>query len=40
LVACSPDSVKEVLAEFDQKGFSDACVIGELKEGTAELHVK
>jgi len=39
LVACSPDAVKEVLAEFHQKGFADACVIGELKAGVAELHV-
>ena len=39
LVACSPECVKEVLAEFHIKGFSDARVIGELQEGPAELHI-
>jgi len=39
LVACSPDSVKDVLAEFHQKGFADACIVGELLEGAAELQV-
>jgi len=39
LVACSPDSIDEVLSEFRLKGFADARVIGELKEGAAELTV-
>ena len=39
LVACLPDSVKEVLAEFHSKGFADARVIGELQEGPADLHI-
>jgi len=39
LVACSPENVKDVLAEFHQKGFAEACVIGELKQGAAELVV-
>ena len=39
LVACSPESVKDVLAEFHQQDFIEACVIGELREGAAELHV-
>lgn len=39
LVACSPDSVNAVLAEFREKGFADACVIGELFEGPAALRV-
>jgi selenide, water dikinase len=40
LVACSPESVKDVLAEFHNNGFADACVIGELREGEAKLHVR
>ncbi len=39
LVACAPGSVQEVLAQFHQKGLSDARVIGELKGGAAELHI-
>ena len=39
LVACAPDCVEAVLAEFHQQGFADARVIGELIEGAAELHV-
>jgi len=40
LVACAPDCVKDVLAEFHQRGFADARVIGQLHEGNAELHVQ
>ena len=39
LVACSPECVKDVLKEFHQHGFSEACVIGGLKEGPADLHI-
>ncbi len=40
LVACTPDTIDEVLAEFRLKGFADARVIGELKAGAAELLVE
>jgi selenide,water dikinase len=39
LVACSPDAVDEVLAEFSRKGFAEARVIGELGPGAPTLSV-
>jgi selenide,water dikinase len=39
LVACSPDSVDEVLACFRTDGFADAAVIGRMTEGDAGLDV-
>jgi selenide, water dikinase len=39
LVACSPDSVDEVLACFRNDGFADAAVIGRMTEGDAGLDV-
>jgi selenide,water dikinase len=40
LVACAPDAQKQVLAEFEKRGFPDARVIGKLKAGPAKLTVK
>ncbi|RZJ00468.1 MAG: selenide, water dikinase SelD, partial [Haliea sp.] len=34
LVACSPDTEAEVLASFARHGFSSACTIGRLSEGS------
>lgn len=39
LVACAPDAVAAVLAQFRQEGFAAAAVIGELHAGAAEIQV-
>jgi selenide, water dikinase len=39
LVACSPETANEVLAIFADQGFSHARIIGELAQGSAELHI-
>jgi selenide, water dikinase len=39
LVACSPESVDEVLDIFRQEGFPDAAVIGEMQAGLAGVEV-
>jgi selenide,water dikinase len=40
LVACSPQSTKEVLEVFRAEGFERAAVIGEMAEGTPEVVVE
>ncbi|GAB7526350.1 selenide, water dikinase SelD [Paraburkholderia sp. 2C] len=39
LVACSPDTVDEVLAIFRDDGFARAAIIGEMTEGAARIEV-
>jgi selenide,water dikinase len=39
LVACAPDSVAAVLAQFRQEGFAETAVIGKLHAGAAEIQV-
>ena len=39
LVACAPDSQKEVLSEFKKRGFGEARVIGRLRAGPAKISV-
>ncbi|TAK86251.1 MAG: selenide, water dikinase SelD [Betaproteobacteria bacterium] len=39
LVACSPDAVDEVIAEFSAKGFDGAAVIGRLHSGMPAIRV-
>jgi selenide,water dikinase len=39
LVACSPDSVEQVLSTFVAHGFDRASVIGNIVSGPAQLHV-
>ncbi len=39
LVACSPDSVDQVLAVFRNQGFEQAAVVGRVTEGPAQLKV-
>ena len=39
LVSCAPACVDEVLAIFKEAGFSDACVIGEMTTGAAQVEV-
>jgi selenide,water dikinase len=39
LVACAADAEKQVLREFEKRGFGDARVIGKLKTGTPRLVV-
>jgi selenide, water dikinase len=39
LVSCAPAAVPRVLAEFQQRGFAEAAVIGRLGEGAARLAV-
>jgi selenide,water dikinase len=39
LVSCAPDAVRDVLAIFQQEGFADAAVIGEMQSGTAGVEV-
>ena len=39
LVACSPDSVDQVLAVFRSQGFEQAAVVGRVTEGPAQLKV-
>jgi selenide,water dikinase len=39
LVACAPESEKEVLAEFSKRGFAEARTIGRLAPGAARLTV-
>ena len=39
LVACSPDTVTEVLSLFLQQGFSHVSVIGEIAEGEPGIDV-
>ena len=36
LVACTPESVDEVLAVFQQHGFADACEVGEIMPASAD----
>jgi len=40
LVACSPDSVDEVLATFRSQGFEQAAVVGRVRQGPARLAVQ
>ena len=40
LVACRPDTVDAVLDTFRQHGFEQACVVGEVQAGPAELRVR
>ena len=39
LVSCAPDVVDTVLGIFRAEGFDDAAVIGEMREGAAEISV-
>ncbi len=39
LVACSPDSVEQVLTAFLSQGFGQATVVGRVTEGPAQLRV-
>ncbi|MFZ6772387.1 selenide, water dikinase SelD [Undibacterium sp. SXout7W] len=39
LVACSPETVEQVLAIFKEEGFSDATVIGNMQKGIPEVSV-
>ena len=39
LVACTPDTVTEVLSLFLQQGFSHVSVIGEITEGPVGISV-
>ena len=39
LVACSPETVDQVLAEFRRDGFDEACVIGSLAAGSVGITV-
>jgi selenide,water dikinase len=39
LVSCAADAVQEVLAIFQQEGFADAAVIGEMHSGTPGVEV-
>jgi len=39
LVACSPDSVDQVLATFQKQGFEQAAVVGRVTDGPARLTV-
>jgi selenide,water dikinase len=39
LVACAPDTAAEVLALFQSEGFAEAKIIGELKDGPAQVTV-
>ena len=36
LVACTPESVDEVLAVFHQHGFTDACEVGEITPASTD----
>ena len=40
LVACSPDTVDQVLATFRSQGFAQAAVVGRITEGPAQLKVR
>ena len=40
LVACTPDSVDQVLAAFQAEGFGLAAVVGQVQAGPAQLVVK
>jgi selenide,water dikinase len=40
LVACSPDSVDDVLAAFRADGFGQAAVVGRMAAGPAGLDVE
>ena len=40
LVACAPEAVDQVMAEFRQGGFADACPIGKLIAGAPGLEVR
>ncbi len=40
LVACSPDTVDQVLATFRSQGFEQAAVVGRIADGPARLTVK
>ena len=40
LVACSPDTVDQVLATFRSQGFAQAAVVGRITEGPAQLNVR
>jgi len=39
LVACAPETAAEVLDVFQSEGFEHAALIGELREGMAEVRV-
>jgi selenide, water dikinase len=39
LVSCAPDAVQRVLAEFKQRGFAQAAVVGRVSAGPARLTV-
>ena len=40
LVACSPDTVEQVLATFRSQGFDQAAVVGRVAQGPAQLTVR
>ncbi len=40
LVACAADAVADVLAAFHAQGFAAACVIGSLRAGVSQVHVR
>ena len=40
LVACAPEDAEAVLATFRTQGFERAAVIGQLREGVAEVAVR
>ena len=39
LVVCAPETVDDVLSIFRNEGFDRATVVGELREGSAEVAV-
>ena len=39
LVSCTPDTAAAVLATFEQAGFAEACIIGRMEAGTAQVVV-
>ena len=39
LVACTSDTVQQVLDTFAQEGFAHAAVVGRVEAGPAQLHV-
>jgi selenide,water dikinase len=39
LVACSPDSVEQVLATFHAHGFEQAACIGQVQDGPAQVRI-
>lgn len=39
LVSCAPEQAREVLDIFHSQGFAQACVIGEMRQGTPGVHI-